>query len=117
MRSVIRATLVATVAGLAGGPALAAPTLFGTAEYQSEALRELPQWQAVLARIQKLRGDAKPQWGKMDAARMVAHGAVGLKLAMGDMKLKRVLIGLTGSSNCAVCGWHLPESDLPGSPA
>lgn len=50
--------------------------------------------QAVLARIQKLRGDAKPQWGKMDAARMVAHGAVGLKLAMGDMKLKRVLIGL-----------------------
>ena len=50
--------------------------------------------QAMLARIQKLRGDAKPQWGKMDAARMVAHGAVGLKLAMGDMKLKRVLIGL-----------------------
>ena len=29
----------------------------------------------------------------------------------------RVLIGLTGSSNCAVCGWHLPASDLPGSPA
>ena len=52
MRSVVRATLVATVAGLAGGPAIAAPTLFGTAEYQSEALRELPQWQDVLARMQ-----------------------------------------------------------------
>ena len=53
MRSVVRATLVATVAGLiAGGPALAASTLFGTAEYQSEALRELPQWQDVLARMQ-----------------------------------------------------------------
>ena len=52
MRSVVRATLVATVAGLAGGHAIAAPTLFGTAEYQSEALRELPQWQDVLARMQ-----------------------------------------------------------------
>lgn len=49
--------------------------------------------QAMLARIQSIRGDEKPEWGKFDVACMVAHCGIGLKLAMGDMRLKRVLIG------------------------
>ena len=52
VRSVVRATLFTALAGLATAPAFAAsPSLFGTTEFQAEALRELPQWQAVLARM------------------------------------------------------------------
>jgi Protein of unknown function (DUF1569) len=50
--------------------------------------------QAVIARIRKLRPDSKPQWGKMDAARMLAHCQVALRVAMGETRLKRGLIGL-----------------------
>jgi predicted transglutaminase-like cysteine proteinase len=40
------------MAGLAGTPALAVTRgLFGTTEFQAESLRDLPQWQAVLARM------------------------------------------------------------------
>ncbi len=50
--------------------------------------------QAVLARIRKLRPDSQPQWGKMDVARMLAHCQVALRVAMGETKLKRGLIGV-----------------------
>lgn len=60
----------------------------------AESLFDRAGNQAVLARIQALRGDEKPLWGKLDVPRMVAHCGIGLKLAMGDVKLKRALIGL-----------------------
>lgn len=50
--------------------------------------------ETMLARIRGLRPDAERQWGKMEAAQMLAHCQVGIRLATGDMKLKRVLIGL-----------------------
>jgi predicted transglutaminase-like cysteine proteinase len=52
VRSIVRATLLVAVAGLAGAPALAVtPGLFGTTEFQAESLRELPQWHSVLERM------------------------------------------------------------------
>ncbi len=58
-------------------------TLFNTADKND-----------MLARIRRLRPDSKAQWGKMNAAQMLAHCQVGLNVAAGDMKIKRVLIGL-----------------------
>ncbi|MBK7874917.1 MAG: DUF1569 domain-containing protein [Planctomycetes bacterium] len=49
--------------------------------------------QAILARVQRLTATTKPQWGKLDAPRMLAHCQVALKVAMGDLALKRNLIG------------------------
>ncbi|MSR62158.1 MAG: DUF1569 domain-containing protein [Planctomycetes bacterium] len=49
---------------------------------------------AIQKRLQSLRPDSKAQWGKMDVAQMLAHSQVALKIAVGDMTLKRGLIGL-----------------------
>ena len=48
----------------------------------------------VVARIQSLRVGAKAQWGKMDAAQMLAHCQTAMRVATGDLKLKRSLFGL-----------------------
>lgn len=50
--------------------------------------------QAVLARIRKLRNDTQPLWGTMDVAKMCAHCQVALRVAMGETRLKRGLIGV-----------------------
>jgi len=47
----------------------------------------------TLARIHRLGPDAKARWGKMNVAQMLAHCQVGIQLAVGEMTLKRVLIG------------------------
>ena len=46
--------------------------------------------QELLARLEKLTPDTKPQWGKMDAAQMLAHCACGLKTPTGELTLKPV---------------------------
>lgn len=61
---------------------MSAPTIFSTA-----ALRETTE------RIRSLGPDAKARWGRMDVAQMLAHCQVAVRLAVGDMTLKRVLIG------------------------
>ena len=48
----------------------------------------------ILQRIGRLREDAPAQWGKMDAAQMLAHCQVALRVALGELELKRVLIGV-----------------------
>lgn len=48
----------------------------------------------LLARIRGLRPDAERQWGRMDAAQMLAHCQVGIRMATGELKLNRLLIGL-----------------------
>ena len=48
---------------------------------------------ALIVRVRSLRPDSPRQWGKMDSAQMLAHCQVGLRLALGEMKLKRALIG------------------------
>ncbi len=47
----------------------------------------------IISRINKLTADAKPQWGKMNSAQMLAHCTVGLKTATGELKVKRAFIG------------------------
>jgi hypothetical protein len=41
----------------------------------------------ILRRIDALRPDAPRQWGKMDAAQMLAHCALGMEAATGDAVL------------------------------
>lgn len=47
----------------------------------------------MLARIERLRPDTRAVWGKMDAAQMVTHCQAPLRVATGEMKLGRNLIG------------------------
>ena len=45
-----------------------------------------------LARIEALRADAGREWGRMDAAQMLCHCALGLEAATGDATLSRPLM-------------------------
>lgn len=48
---------------------------------------------AFVKRVQSLRPDTKAQWGKMSVAQMLAHCQVPLRVAGGELILKRGLIG------------------------
>lgn len=47
----------------------------------------------IKARLQTLRPDSERQWGTMKVAQAVAHCAIGLEMAVGDSRPKRMLIG------------------------
>jgi Protein of unknown function (DUF1569) len=47
----------------------------------------------VIARIDRLNATSQRQWGKMDAAQMMAHCSNALEMACGDRVAKRSLIG------------------------
>src|ERR1051326_6000736 len=47
----------------------------------------------LLQRIDTIRPDSKPEWGRMNAAQMLAHSVTPLKVAVGDLKLERSLVG------------------------
>jgi uncharacterized protein DUF1569 len=49
--------------------------------------------QAVLERLSGLQPKATRQWGKMDAAQMMAHCSVAMEAATGDKPLPQRLIG------------------------
>ncbi|MCB9879073.1 MAG: DUF1569 domain-containing protein [Planctomycetes bacterium] len=49
---------------------------------------------AMLARLDALRPESARQWGKMDAAQMLAHCQRPLQVALGELPLKRGLLGL-----------------------
>ena len=49
---------------------------------------------AMLARIDRLRHDARPQWGKMSLPEMLAHCQQPLRVATGQLQLKRSLFGI-----------------------
>jgi len=49
---------------------------------------------AFVQRIESLQPEAKAQWGKMSAAQMLAHCQAPLRVAAGELKLKRGLIGI-----------------------
>jgi hypothetical protein len=57
-------------------------------------LFDAPGLAAMLARLDALRADSPRQWGKMDAAQMLAHCQQPLRVALGELPLKRSLIGL-----------------------
>lgn len=45
-----------------------------------------------IGRINKITATTKPQWGKMNAAQVMAHCTAPLKMAHGEIKSKRGLI-------------------------
>jgi hypothetical protein len=48
----------------------------------------------IIERIMKLDSAHPPVWGKMSAAQMVAHAQRPLQIAVGQLQLKRGLIGI-----------------------
>jgi hypothetical protein len=48
--------------------------------------------QKYIERINKIKADSKPLWGKMNAAQVMAHCTAPLKMAHGEVKSKRGLI-------------------------
>lgn len=48
----------------------------------------------MLERLDALRPDATRQWGKMSCAQMLAHCQQPLRVAVGELPLKRSLVGL-----------------------
>ena len=55
--------------------------------FEKEAVEE------IISRIDALQPTFQRQWGKMDAAQMMAHCSAALDMASGRLNLKRVLIG------------------------
>ena len=47
----------------------------------------------VLSRIDKLQPNSPRQWGKMDAAQMLAHCSAAMDMATGENNIPRVFIG------------------------
>ena len=47
----------------------------------------------VTSRIDRLQPATQAQWGKMDAAQMMAHCSAAMDMASGRLKLPRVFIG------------------------
>jgi hypothetical protein len=45
------------------------------------------------ARLQNLRADSERRWGTMSVAQAVAHCAIGMEMAVGDSRPKRMFIG------------------------
>jgi hypothetical protein len=50
--------------------------------------------QEFITRINSVTANSKPQWGKMNAAQVMAHCTAPLKMAHGEIKGKRGLISL-----------------------
>ena len=48
----------------------------------------------VLARLDALRADSARRWGVMDVAQMLAHCQQPLLVALGELPLKRSLVGV-----------------------
>ncbi len=47
----------------------------------------------VISRIDKLQAASERQWGKMDAAQMMAHCSATMDMASGRLNLPRIFIG------------------------
>lgn len=60
----------------------------------AESLFDAAGRRAMEERIRAV-GDGSPRgWGRMQPAAMFAHCSVGLQVALGDVRLKRALLGL-----------------------
>lgn len=60
----------------------------------SESLFDRAGLDAMLRRIESLRPDATRRFGKMGIAQMLAHCQQPLRVALGELPLKRMLIGI-----------------------
>ncbi|HEX2618226.1 MAG TPA: DUF1569 domain-containing protein [Flavobacteriales bacterium] len=53
-----------------------------------------PDSQAILDRLHRISPQAQRQWGKMSAAQMLKHAQQPLRVALGELHLKRGLMGV-----------------------
>jgi len=60
----------------------------------ADSLFEPAARSAMLARLERLQPNAARQWGKMSAAQMLAHCQEPLRVATGELRLKRGLVGI-----------------------
>ncbi len=60
----------------------------------AESLFDRRNCDEILARIERLTPQSRAQWGKLDVARMLAHCQQPLRVAVGELELKRGLIGI-----------------------
>jgi len=75
-------------------------------------LFDKPVYEEIIQRMSALKEGAAAQWGKMNAAQMMAHIRQPFKLALSDKKRPRVLIGL-------LLGWMFKKKlydDTPWKP-
>lgn len=54
-----------------------------------KSIFETPAYNEIITRLEALKGDVVPQWGKMNGAQMLAHCKEPLKTALGKSTLKR----------------------------
>jgi len=47
----------------------------------------------IKGRLEQLKPDSKPLWGKMNVAQALAHCSAGIEMATGDIRPPRALIG------------------------
>lgn len=50
--------------------------------------------EALVARVRAVTPSSPRQWGTMDAGQMLAHLGVGLRVALGETRLRRSFLGL-----------------------
>ncbi len=48
----------------------------------------------IIARIEKLSSNSTPIWGKLNVSQMMKHTEIGIRIAFGEIKLKRNLLGI-----------------------
>jgi hypothetical protein len=58
-----------------------------------KSLFNTPDNDELIERISLLHGNSTALWGKMSVSQMVTHAQQPLKVALGELKLKRGLIG------------------------
>jgi hypothetical protein len=47
----------------------------------------------IIQRLERLKADATPEWGKMDVTGMLTHCSLGLQMARGLIRPRRTLMG------------------------
>jgi hypothetical protein len=50
-------------------------------------------YEEIVSRFNQLTPDSQRLWGKMSVSQMMAHCCQGLRMALGDLKLKRSFLG------------------------
>jgi Protein of unknown function (DUF1569) len=60
--------------------------------YEPHLLQE-QAYHNLLGRLDKLSPSSQAQWGKMNAAQMLAHVAANLEMAMNDKKMTQTFMG------------------------
>ena len=48
----------------------------------------------IITRLERIQSSTQPQWGKMNAAQMMAHCQAPFEVYFGEKKMKRGLVGI-----------------------